>query len=229
MPVLWDFWVRICAWRVAIVPTADLASRLLVAAWRVRKHKTTHLKAQLAAVAFKRIRVAHKGLYESKVEELAETCPAICNAFNGPLVVNVKQAESDYVMVPMKLVIDSKSAFVGGPVDAPPAMMWNARQTEEPFKLVVRVKPTDCMGSMAFASAKVVTSTNTTDQAEDAAQPTNKREIEPLASKSYPSPKRQRVSSPTVTDAPDIRAHISEGTIEPSMNVIVPAQSPNSM
>lgn len=148
MPVLWDFWVKICAWRRAVVPSADLACRLLVAAWRVSKHRITPLRAKLAAVAFRRLRIAHIGMYDAVVEEVNQTKPAICEEAHRPLVIDCKQAEVLTGEI-SRLVVSVGSAFAPPTTTEPPAM-WDLPR-DEPTQLVVQVSPSDSMGSMAFA------------------------------------------------------------------------------
>lgn len=226
MPVLWDFWVRICAWRCAILPTADLAARLLVAAWRVRKHKTTHLKAALAAVAFRGVRMAHKGLYEAKMLEMEESRPDICDGLNGPLVIDTQQggcgAGSTSVRpndkaaddVPMKLVVSvGCSAFEGGPITFPVATFMPVEN--KPIKLAVHVSPADSMGSMACAAAAVAAAAATHISSTSASACTSAGEDKKDPNGGnvhYPSPKKQRTaadSPPLLTPTPVVATAIA--------------------
>lgn len=172
MPTLWEFWVRVCAWRSAILPLADSATRVIAAAWRVRKLTTTYIKAKLVLCDFRRIRLAHAGLYDLKVAEMEECRPEICD-----------QSEE-------KLVIDCSAAGGAGCADAPypqqdpepmrccdpPAAPYVSKK-QSPVRLLVHMSAEDMsMGACMYA----VEQYNAQKRAAEA---------QPLK---FPSPKKQK-------------------------------------
>lgn len=74
MPILWNFYKRLCAFRAGVLPTADAAARLIQAAWkqmakRIEEHKqashpmlSPHLHVILIAVEYRRVRMHYGGV-----------------------------------------------------------------------------------------------------------------------------------------------------------------------
>lgn len=246
MSVLWEFWCRVCAWRAAILPTADLAIRVLVAAWRVRKGRTTLLKAKLACHFFKNIRMAHRGVFHSTMEEMEKSKPKICDSLNGPLVIDTKQAEVHGAAIkgdsamdtePIRLVVSvpKKDAWVA-PDLVPAAQFAPAAEPEKPLKLVISMGPSaNSMPSMVFAAAAMAanaaTKAFTTALAESrqgAVGGINKRAFGEDHPRWWPSPKKFKqdiadVSTGPVTTTQDdgITGPAVEEGLEPKAGDIV--------
>lgn len=147
MPTLWEFWVKVCAWRSAILPLADSATRVIVAAWRVRKHRTTYIKAKLVLHDFKRLRLAHAGLYDLKVAEMEECRPEICDQMVEKLVVDCPVADVGCVDAPYPQQDPEPARRCD-----PPAALYHSSKKQSPFKLLVHMSAEDMsMGACMYA------------------------------------------------------------------------------
>lgn len=72
MPVLWEFWKRLRAFREGVLPTADAAARAIQMTW---KHGPKSAKAVLSCVRYRWKRRAYDGVSEATLGELEKTRP----------------------------------------------------------------------------------------------------------------------------------------------------------
>ncbi len=90
MGLLWNFWIRLHAFREAVLPIADTAARVLQAVWRLHRetpteHRRAMLKLKLLAISLRYERHLREGVYEAVVAEMNYNMfPAVAEAINTP-------------------------------------------------------------------------------------------------------------------------------------------------
>lgn len=86
VPVLWEFWKKLCAFREAVLPTADLAARLIQTWWRCSKNKAkkTRNVVRLTASGFKYLRKSYGGVFEGVLVDMERNHKPRMPAFELP-------------------------------------------------------------------------------------------------------------------------------------------------
>jgi hypothetical protein len=117
MPILWEFWKRICAFREGVMPTVPAAAKCIQLAWRYHgcKAGATGLKAKLAAIEFKRVRALYYGIKETVIAEMETTqrppMPTRVIPASTAIVIDVNSSVSDVAVTsppnskPINLVV----------------------------------------------------------------------------------------------------------------------------
>lgn len=113
---LWNFWVRLCAFREAVLPTAAPAADFIKSFWRDHRKPSVRgcIKVRLCAASFRYERTSRTGVFQQVVERMAATMPNL-PTITMPIVVVTdmpsQQLKTRLVVVPMG-EDDSNSARV---------------------------------------------------------------------------------------------------------------------